>query len=315
MFLTLPETLAGSYFRCRTRLLGERATSFPDLIRTPSFSSANDCFRQFIARNYVSANSYVRHSQQQKSERKETDYYARQWRRTRLDRRPITPQGRDPNVMLAPMLILSCVPRSLRRRGCASSNWKMNLSEALSNPPKKRARKNDEVTTSAPSTPPPSALSKAHENKRKMQVKRVFGRLKKECKSETVKFQGSPKAIKFDEVYEQGEFEVLFGGKGLLIQPTPQNKPKSAVTIIHFATQSQIESFLGDGLKALKGNRWSRVGMPVRTFGGGFGSKSVKLGACDVSIRSLEVKNKLKCTLKFDVCESGGHDDYDSNYY
>lgn len=158
--------------------------------------------------------------------------------------------------MLAPMLILSCAPRSLRRRGCASSNWKMNLSEALSNPPKKRARKNDEVTTSAPSTPPPSALSKAHENKRKMQVKRVFGRytvhgsfsplfsihtssrLKKECKSETVKFQGSPKAIKFDEVYEQGEFEVLFGGKGLLIQPTPQNKPKSAVTIIHFVRRS-----------------------------------------------------------------------------
>lgn len=62
----------------------------------------------------------------------------------------------------------------------------------------------------------------------------------------------------------------------------------------------------------------NRIGMPVRTFGGGFGStfsKSVKLGACDVSIRSLEVKNKLKCTLKFDVCESGGHDDYDSNYY
>jgi hypothetical protein len=65
-------------------------------------------------------------------------------------------------------------------------------------------------------------------------------RVKKECKSDTVKFQGSHKSktIKFDEVYEQGEFELLFGGKGILIQPTPQNKPKSAVTIIHFVCSS-----------------------------------------------------------------------------
>lgn len=38
------------------------------------------CDYYLESRNYVSANSYVRHSQQQKSERKETDYYARQWR-------------------------------------------------------------------------------------------------------------------------------------------------------------------------------------------------------------------------------------------
>jgi hypothetical protein len=59
-------------------------------------------------------------------------------------------------------------------------------------------------------------------------------RLKKECKADGVKFQGSSKTIKFDELYEQPEFEGLFSGKGVLIQPTPENKPKSAVTIIHF---------------------------------------------------------------------------------
>lgn len=58
--------------------------------------------------------------------------------------------------------------------------------------------------------------------------------MKKECKSDAVKFQGGPKTVKIDEVYSEAEFEMLFGRKGLLIQPTANNKPKSAVTIIHF---------------------------------------------------------------------------------
>jgi hypothetical protein len=139
----------------------------------------------------------------------------------------------------------------------------IQLEDELSEqPPKKRARKSDEAATSAPftSNAAPSAASvKADEKKRKMEVKKVFdryvipiasaffatyesSRLKKECKSDTVKFQGSSKTIKFDEVYEQGEFELLYGGKGLLIQPTPQNKPKSAVTIIHFVRSLLVSS-------------------------------------------------------------------------
>ena len=66
-------------------------------------------------------------------------------------------------------------------------------------------------------------------------------RLKKECKSDNVKFQGSPKTIKIDEVWEQSEFEAIFSGKGTLIQPTPDNKPKSTVTIIHFV-RSPLQS-------------------------------------------------------------------------
>lgn len=60
--------------------------------------------------------------------------------------------------------------------------------------------------------------------------------LKKECKSDTCKFQGSPKTIKFDEVMEVAEFTTMFGGKGTLIQPTPTNKPSSTVTIIDFVS-------------------------------------------------------------------------------
>ncbi|GLB36786.1 hypothetical protein LshimejAT787_0310730 [Lyophyllum shimeji] len=181
--------------------------------------------------------------------------------------------------------------------------------------PTKRARTNDSsepATLTAASTSaagPSTASAKADEKKRKMQVKKVFDRLKKECKSDAVKFQGTLKTIKFDEVYSEAEFECLFSGKGLLIQPTPNNKPKSTVTIIHFDTQAHIESFFGDELKPLKGNHWTRGGMPARKFGAGFGglgstfTKSVKTGAVDVAIRSFEVnysKNNMKCTLKFE---------------
>lgn len=58
--------------------------------------------------------------------------------------------------------------------------------------------------------------------------------LKKECKQDTCKFQGAPKTIKIDDVLEVAEFESMFAGKGTQIQPTPDNKPKSTVTIIRF---------------------------------------------------------------------------------
>lgn len=83
-------------------------------------------------------------------------------------------------------------------------------------------------------------------------------RLKKECKADGVKFQGGSKTIKFDEVWEQADFEALFNGKGTLIQPTPINKPNSTVTIIEFNTKEQISGFFGSELKPLKGFAWTR---------------------------------------------------------
>ncbi|EIM83271.1 uncharacterized protein STEHIDRAFT_170587 [Stereum hirsutum FP-91666 SS1] len=198
-------------------------------------------------------------------------------------------------------------------------------------PPVKRARKaaaspdDDNDSKAGPSTSAAAAvattssgLSKAEEKKTKVQLKKIFDRVKKECKSDNCKFQGGSKTIKIDEVLEPSEFEAIFGGKGVLIQPTPQNKPKSTVTIIEFRNTAQVNALLGPDLTKqlpLKGNRWSRGGVPTRTFGGGFGgfgstfSKSAKLGQCDVEIQSLDVnysKNGMKCTLKFEVGEIGG---------
>lgn len=58
--------------------------------------------------------------------------------------------------------------------------------------------------------------------------------LKKECKNEKCKFQGSSKSIRIEEIMEYPEFEAIFMGKGVLVQPTPTNKPKSTVTIIEY---------------------------------------------------------------------------------
>ncbi|KAL6310430.1 hypothetical protein BKA93DRAFT_889205 [Sparassis latifolia] len=192
-------------------------------------------------------------------------------------------------------------------------------------PPAKRARTiaAADVTMeleAGPSTTPAS-LTKADEKKRKIHLKKIFDRLKKECKAVSCKFQGAPKTIKIEEVFEVDEFNAIFAGKGRLIQPTPENKPKSTVTIMDFNT-AQVQVLFGDELKALKGNRWSRGGVPVRTFGAGFGglgssfSKSVKQGPCDVEILRLDVnysKNGMKCTLKFDVGDVGGGSGYDSD--
>ncbi|KAK7433986.1 hypothetical protein VKT23_020450 [Stygiomarasmius scandens] len=197
-------------------------------------------------------------------------------------------------------------------------------------PPAKRARKSAAADDDAPVASGSGTNSAAAEKKRKLQLKKIFDRLAKECKSDSCKFQGSPKSIKFDEVLEESEFDSIFKGKGTLIQPTPQNKPKSTVTIIQYNSAAQIQELFGSELKDLKGFRWSRGGIPTRTFGGGFGgfgstfSKSVKQGACSVSIRSLQVeysKKGMKCVLKFEVGEAyggrGGEygDFYDSDDY
>ncbi|KAF9007854.1 hypothetical protein BDQ17DRAFT_1350090, partial [Cyathus striatus] len=139
-----------------------------------------------------------------------------------------------------------------------------------------------------------AATTKAEEKKRRMQIKKIYDRLKKECKSDNVKFQGIPKTIKFDEVYEHSEFETIFNGAGDLVQPTPTNKPKSTVTIITLVRRDQVLRFFGDEFKGLKGCRWTRGGAP--TF-----EKSKKMpGTVEVVINSLDVnysKNGMKCSL------------------
>ncbi|KIK68373.1 hypothetical protein GYMLUDRAFT_68238 [Collybiopsis luxurians FD-317 M1] len=194
--------------------------------------------------------------------------------------------------------------------------------EALRQPPAKRARTDPGAATSCSSGSSSAAAASTSggkpstvgdEKKQKMQLKKIFDQLKKDCKSDNCKFQGSAKTIKIDEVFEQTEFNAIFMGKGHLIQPTPENKPNSVVTIIHFENQAHINDLFGGELKSLKGNRWTKGGFQGHRLGffGGGGSnfaKSVKTGSCDVDLHSIEVnysKSTLKCSMKFLVAEAG----------
>ncbi|CAK5279662.1 unnamed protein product, partial [Mycena citricolor] len=198
----------------------------------------------------------------------------------------------------------------------------IQLEDELARPPAaKRVKIASSAVAAAADDQPAKSSSKADDKKRKMQVKKIFDRVKKECKSDSFKFQGSPKTLKIDEVLEVTEFEALFGGKGVLIQPRKDNKPKSTVTIIHLTNAAHVRDFFGDELKPLKGNTWSRGGIPQRGFGffggGGGLSKSVKQGSCDVEIASAEInysKNGMKCSIKFEVQQVGGYGYFDDDW-
>ena len=97
--------------------------------------------------------------------------------------------------------------------------------------PAKRARVDNEDASASTSTPSAATTSKADAattkadkadaKKRKMQFKTFFDRLKKELKTDAVKFQGKgPKTIKFDEVLAPADFEGLFGVSGCFIVST-----------------------------------------------------------------------------------------------
>ena len=97
--------------------------------------------------------------------------------------------------------------------------------------PAKRARVDNEDASASTSTPSAATTSKADAattkadkadaKKRKMQFKTFFDRLKKELKTDAVKFQGKgPKTIKFDEVLAPADFEGLFGVSGCVIVST-----------------------------------------------------------------------------------------------
>lgn len=142
-----------------------------------------------------------------------------------------------------------------------------------------------------------------------------------------MKFQGMSKTIKLEEVLENDEFQAIFGGKGVLLQPTPENKPKSTVTIIEFVrlillflcavqsngsrlllglqrSQQAVQELFGEELKGLKGNRWTRGGnvsptsslgtrlanrMFLLLIGAPTFAKSIKQGQCDLDILHLDV--------------------------
>jgi len=121
-------------------------------------------------------------------------------------------------------------------------------------------------------------------------------------------FMGCSGEIVVDDTITPDVFHTLFDGKGKVLQPTPDNKPKSVVHIISFASWEDVETLFGKENIAQGGHQiwvWRRGGVPSR-WGGGF-SKACKDHQEAATIKNLEVqynRTKMKLELKFN-CNTG----------
>ena len=101
--------------------------------------------------------------------------------------------------------------------------------------------------------------------------------------------------IKDDTPWSVEDFESIFGDKGSVIQPTPENKPKSRMTIVEFKDMQSIQEIFGDATIHQHGytfDLWQK---------GNF-SKSCKLHDHPAEIRRLHVqfdRSRLTLTLEF----------------
>ena len=194
--------------------------------------------------------------------------------------------------------------------------------------PKKRAKKASSSSSSSSSSA--AAPSKTILNGHK---KQIIASVKANLKS--VKFftgyDAVDRKIKVDQFVPEAVFQALFGAEGTLMQPTPQNKPKSKV-IIRVISGHSILRILGSPI--FKGTEWIKGGAPQSSFGfgffgggggrGGF-SKGKKLkqvvlefhqqSGSDIEVSYATTSQKLKFSLSFNTSNAVAHAaEYASRY-
>ncbi|KAI0338651.1 hypothetical protein BDW22DRAFT_1432445 [Trametopsis cervina] len=140
----------------------------------------------------------------------------------------------------------------------------------------------------------------------KARSKSLFDLLKQAVKNE--KYAGCARTVKVEDHFSQEDFELVFGNSGLLIQPTPDNKPKSNVWIRKYGNETDFSALFGDAYKVeeLKGNIWS-----VGSISVGKGQKFVQT---QLEIQQIKVhwsKNREKAVLKIEIAQKGFCGDFD----
>ena len=101
--------------------------------------------------------------------------------------------------------------------------------------------------------------------------------------------------VKDAGVWSPDEFNAIFGGYGTKIQPTPDNKPTSVITIIQFGSASSVQSFFKEaGGVALVDTGYTVQLWRQRSF-----QKSYKEGDRDSDLLGMNAHyNKSKQTLQ-----------------
>ena len=200
--------------------------------------------------------------------------------------------------------------------------------------PKKRAKKaasssSSSVSSSSSSSSSSSAAapSKTILNGHK---KQIIASVKANLKSAKffTGYDAADRKIKVDQFVPEAVFQALFGAEGTLMQPTPQNKPKSKV-IIRVISGPSVLRILGSPI--FKGTEWIKGGAPSRGgygfFGGGGGgfSKGKKLkqvvlefhqqSGSDIEVSYATTSQKLKFSLSFNTSNAVAHAaEYASRY-
>jgi hypothetical protein len=92
------------------------------------------------------------------------------------------------------------------------------------------------------------------------------------------------------------DFESMFAGQGVKIQPTPSNKPTSQITILEFGTFADIEKLFTDcgGSATIAQNGYKAQNWRHCSF-----SKSYHNGDSEAQLEKLQVHfNKSKMSLQ-----------------
>lgn len=101
--------------------------------------------------------------------------------------------------------------------------------------------------------------------------------------------------VKDAGVWSPEEFNAIFGGYGTKIQPTPDNKPTSVITIIQFGSASSVQSFF----KGAGGVTLADTGYTVQLWRQRSFQKSYKEGDRDSDLLGMKAHyNKSKQTLQ-----------------
>ena len=125
------------------------------------------------------------------------------------------------------------------------------------------------------------------------------------------KFTGWSKDIVIEDMgFEKDDFEAIFGGKGYLVQPRPDNKPKSIVIIRRFSWSEIQEMFQGDGFaleETLTVSIWRNRNFRKACY---WGAGEAKIAGLDVSYN----KSRKVLSLKFQ-CEREGDSIYRGGWF
>lgn len=141
---------------------------------------------------------------------------------------------------------------------------------------------------------------------KKKYLKKWATRLPKVSAMKKTKFMGSSKEIIIEEMgFDKDEFDAIFGNKGYLVQPRPDNKPTSTVIIRRFSTWDSINALFGEyGLtEEITVAVWRQRNFSKSRYCGDGTAKISELNACYNKSRKVL---QLKFQCERDYCYGGG---------